>query len=451
MADSFDRGSFAWVDGVTPITDTQLNYRDVALEAIDDRVAVLETTGGVTPIILAAVSGTITPNANAGSLFRHTATADVELADPTGGVDGQTVTVEVEASGADRILSFDGSAVTVTVPEDAWWRGEYTYHQSTSEWLLDTGGSGGPTLVEGANVTLTDNGDGTVTIAAATTGASGIPATTVNARGDLIAGTADDTVARLAVGADGQVLTASSGATTGLAWSNPGTTPAAGSVVDASVSASAAIALSKTADSSGGAGRLAMTTAERNKLAALAAIASSGSASDLSTGTVPIARVPTGTTSTTVSLGNHTHAASDVASGTLAAARLGGGTASASTILYGDSTWKPSGLGVHAVGNSGSALTLDVSHASGSIKTITLTANCTLTLTGATSGTAATLELVLTQDATGSRTITWPASVKWSGGAPTLSTAAASVDRIVLTTYNGGTTWYADLVGKGYA
>lgn len=105
---------------------------------------------------------------------------------------------------------------------------------------------------------------------------------------------------------------------------------------------------------------------------------------------------------------------------------------------------------VHAVGNSGTALTLDASSSSGAIKTITLTGNCTLTLTGATAGFAATLELILTQDGTGGRTVTWPASVKWSGGAPTLSTAANAVDRIVLTSYNGGTTWYGDLVGVTY-
>jgi hypothetical protein len=106
---------------------------------------------------------------------------------------------------------------------------------------------------------------------------------------------------------------------------------------------------------------------------------------------------------------------------------------------------------VHAVGNSGTTLTLNASTDSGCVKTITLTGNCTFTLTGATSGIASVLELVLTQDATGSRTVTWPASVKWSGGAPTLSTAAGAVDRIVLVSYNGGTTWYGDLIGKAYA
>lgn len=50
--------------------------------------------------------------------------------------------------------------------------------------------------------------------------ASGIPATIIDAKGDLIAGTAADTAARLAVGTNGQVLTADSTAATGLAWAS---------------------------------------------------------------------------------------------------------------------------------------------------------------------------------------------------------------------------------------
>lgn len=48
--------------------------------------------------------------------------------------------------------------------------------------------------------------------------ASGIPATIVDAKGDLIAATAADTVSRLAVGTNGQVLTADSTAATGIKW-----------------------------------------------------------------------------------------------------------------------------------------------------------------------------------------------------------------------------------------
>ena len=49
----------------------------------------------------------------------------------------------------------------------------------------------------------------------------------VNAKGDLIAGTANDTVARVAVGSNGQVLTADSAVPAGVKWA----TPAAGGTV----------------------------------------------------------------------------------------------------------------------------------------------------------------------------------------------------------------------------
>ena len=52
--------------------------------------------------------------------------------------------------------------------------------------------------------------------------ASGIPATLLDAKGDLIVATAADTAARLAVGTNGHALVADSGASTGVKWAGVG-------------------------------------------------------------------------------------------------------------------------------------------------------------------------------------------------------------------------------------
>jgi hypothetical protein len=57
-------------------------------------------------------------------------------------------------------------------------------------------------------------------------------------------------------------------------------------------------------------------------------------AADVNSGTLAIARIPTGTTSSTVALGDHTHAASAIASGTLDAARLPAVLSPVRTVTY---------------------------------------------------------------------------------------------------------------------
>ena len=53
--------------------------------------------------------------------------------------------------------------------------------------------------------------------------APGIPASLADAKGDIFVATADNTVARRAVGSNGQVLTADSTQTDGVKWATPGT------------------------------------------------------------------------------------------------------------------------------------------------------------------------------------------------------------------------------------
>lgn len=100
------------------------------------------------------------------------------------------------------------------------------------------------------------------------------------------------------------------------------------------------------------------------------------------------------------------------------------------------------------VAATGAAETVDCSVAR--TYDLTLTANCTLTLTGAVNAEAHFLTLLLRQDGTGSRTVTWPASVEWPDDtAPTLATAANAVDTVTLLTVDGGTTWYGFPIGGG--
>lgn len=99
--------------------------------------------------------------------------------------------------------------------------------------------------------------------------------------------------------------------------------------------------------------------------------------------------------------------------------------------------------------NATGATTLNLTN--GNVFNMTLTGNATFTFSGATSGKACAFSLYLRQDATGGRTVTWPASVKWSGGAPTLTTTANAVDILVFETLNGGTAWYGSLVGANFS
>ena len=98
---------------------------------------------------------------------------------------------------------------------------------------------------------------------------------------------------------------------------------------------------------------------------------------------------------------------------------------------------------VYAIGNSGSgSLTPDATN--GTVQTITATGNFTLSaFTSPTSG--QTITFVITQDGTGGRTLT--STMKFAGGSKTLSTAANSIDILVVSYI--GSTYYASL-SKAY-
>jgi hypothetical protein len=90
-----------------------------------------------------------------------------------------------------------------------------------------------------------------------------------------------------------------------------------------------------------------------------------------------------------------------------------------------------------------STITPDV--ANGTVQKVTLTGNVTFSaFSNPVAGQS--LTLIVTQDATGSRTLT--STMKFSGAAKTLTTAAGSID--IITVFYDGTDYYASL-GKGFA
>jgi len=95
--------------------------------------------------------------------------------------------------------------------------------------------------------------------------------------------------------------------------------------------------------------------------------------------------------------------------------------------------------------NTSTAYTIDL--ANGSVQILTLTGNCTFTFPTATAGRS--FILILKQDGTGSRTVTWPAAVKWPAGtAPTITSTASKADKYIFTA--DGTNWIGSNAGQNY-
>ncbi len=103
------------------------------------------------------------------------------------------------------------------------------------------------------------------------------------------------------------------------------------------------------------------------------------------------------------------------------------------------------------VANTGTEYTINLE--SGNCFELTLTGNCVFTFSNPpASGSTGSFTLILKQDATGSRTTTWPVSVKWAGGTkPTLTTTASAEDVLTFVTTTAGTVWYGFLGGLAFA
>tara|TARA_R110000787_G_scaffold31762_2_gene84096 strand:- start:955 stop:1821 length:867 start_codon:yes stop_codon:yes gene_type:complete len=126
--------------------------------------------------------------------------------------------------------------------------------------------------------------------------------------------------------------------------------------------------------------------------------------------------------------------------------------ASASTVISMDSNQFFAGAfsdEVTALGNTGTAKTINCNE--GNVFTATLTGNCTFTLAtpNSTSNRATSFTLILTNDATASRTVALAGGTfKYPGGSITRSTDANDVDIWFFFSPDNGTTWYVTIPAK---
>jgi hypothetical protein len=94
--------------------------------------------------------------------------------------------------------------------------------------------------------------------------------------------------------------------------------------------------------------------------------------------------------------------------------------------------------------NTSTAITISLTN--GTVQILTLTASAVITMPTAVAGKS--FILLLRQDATGSRTVTWT-TVSWAGGtAPTITSTASKQD--IYSFFSDGTSWYGVTVGQNY-
>jgi hypothetical protein len=94
--------------------------------------------------------------------------------------------------------------------------------------------------------------------------------------------------------------------------------------------------------------------------------------------------------------------------------------------------------------NTSTAITVDL--ANGTVQNLTLTGNATITMPTAVAGKS--FIIILSQDGTGSRTVTW-STVSWpSATAPTITSTASKKD--IYSFFSNGTSWFGATIGQNY-
>lgn len=395
-----------------------------------------------------------------GSGFTYNSTGNLALAAPSSGtaltvngVTGNNGTIVISAPTDNAQIRFTDSTVTAYVGIGSF---------ATGSWNFGTSSAHSSSWYTNNSQRVLINSSGNVTINAPSSGAA-LSVTAVSA-GTAISASANGGVAYSVGGSDAIRWASSSSASyidygstlyfrDNSAFTNHLVLTAAGNVTInapssgnaftlASLSATDAIRISCTTTATGGlalgfsAGLIAnawnMYTQNTDPLA----LGTNGSAA-INFVTSSVQRMVIG------SAGNVTINAPG--SGTaLTVTAATGGTTNAGLTVNGSAATPTS-----AVTFSATAMTVDCTKSN--VFTTTFTANVTTAPTISNPQDGQTLNWFITQDATGSRTMTWPTSFKWPGGtAGVLSTAANAVDLLVATYRSSTGFWYATL-SKGFA
>jgi hypothetical protein len=83
---------------------------------------------------------------------------------------------------------------------------------------------------------------------------------------------------------------------------------------------------------------------------------------------------------------------------------------------------------------------------------VTLAGAVTFSFAGSTPDSEYSISILIQQDGTGSRTVSWPGNVVWPADSPVaLSVAANAVDLVSLQTFDSGATWYGVLIGNSFS